>query len=766
MAKMSDDELVALCETEMTNCVGYAEDSGEVATQRAQALDYYHGNMDAYIDHEEGRSAYVSRDVMDTVELALPSIMKIFLDAENAVEFRPNGPNDVQAAQQETQAVRHVFYEQNEGFLLLYTFLKDALLSKIGIIKTWFEEGEIERGEYEGLTDPELSNLLDDPEFNIEVIHHTPYRAPLPDGSTQQLHDIAIAKQTVPGQIKCVNIPPEEFGVTSTCRSPRVNEATFVFQRVRKTRSELIEAGFDRKKVEKLSFDQDGNVPFNEEQLARYDLTETQMANVSSHVSMQTIWVTECYPLVDLNDDGIAERWKITLAGRNPGATLLDKEEVDSVTFATGTPIINTHRADGKSLADAVLDLQELYTTLIRGILDNTYLANNPRLGINELVNVDDALISRSGGVIRVEGTQPPAHSMSPVVHPPIPPSTFGLLEMLDEVKKMRTGVGDDVMGLDADALANVNTGVMIQAYEMARMRIELMARILAECGVKDVFLNIHELICKNPTVRLQFPVKGEWVNVDPKEWKTRKNIKIGVGTGHHNRQRRLMSIKDIQQTQQAMGPELVRPNNIYETAVETARAHGLEPERFFTDPVKHPMPKGPPPPEVIKAQADMERVQIEKQKLGMEQQRMQFDIRKAEMDLMRMQMDSQLKRELAEAKLQEAQMKIAMEGMKGKIALHKQMVDEQSQLINAQTTRESTQSQAAIAIDKQKWQQTLDAWEQKLDQYKAELSAATQLKTTLIQAQAKQDEEIRRLQEQLQQMRTNVERSSDKPST
>jgi hypothetical protein len=59
------------------------------------------------------------------------------------VRFEPVGPED-EAARQETDYVNHVFMQQNPGFMILYSFIKDALLSKVGIVKVWWEEREEE----------------------------------------------------------------------------------------------------------------------------------------------------------------------------------------------------------------------------------------------------------------------------------------------------------------------------------------------------------------------------------------------------------------------------------------------------------------------------------------------------------------------------------------------------------------------------------------------------------------------------------------------
>src|SRR5262249_6204609 len=124
-----------------------AVQASKLSQERADALDYYLGDMEKDVPTIEGRSRAVSTDVADTIEGLMPSLMEIFAASEEVVRFEPVGPEDVAAAEQETQYVNHVFMQQNPGFLILYSFIKDALLSKVGIVKVWWEEEEREERE-------------------------------------------------------------------------------------------------------------------------------------------------------------------------------------------------------------------------------------------------------------------------------------------------------------------------------------------------------------------------------------------------------------------------------------------------------------------------------------------------------------------------------------------------------------------------------------------------------------------------------------------
>jgi len=412
--------------------------------------------------------------------------------------------------------------------------------------------------------------------------------------------------------------------------------------RVQKSKSDLIEAGYDRELVESLPTSDDVDTP---EKIARDRLDDEGLATVYTH---DTYWITECYLYLDRNDDGIDELLKVTYAGDPDGggsATLLDVEEVDRIPFATATPVILTHKFYGLSIADLTMDIQHIKSTLLRQVLDNTYLANNSRTVVNdEFVNMDDLLTSRPGGVIRVRGDQQAGAYVSPLPHSPLPQETFPLMEYMDNQIKQRTGVGDEVAGLDKNALSNVNTGVAALAYDAARMKIELIARIMAEVGFLPLFKDIHEILSKNQDKQMVLKLRNQWIPVNPGEWRERENITVKVGMGNQSRERRIMGMMQIIDLQQkyagagAMG-SLVLPEQMWQANKELVQAMGLQPELFFMDPKMAPPPPPPQPDPaamaaqvqaealMLDAQSKMARAQVDAQKVASEERRMQVEM-------------------------------------------------------------------------------------------------------------------------------------------
>ena len=180
MPRMSLADLRALLDSENQDALAGMK-ADKLAADRAKALDYYVGDMSSDMPAEEGRSRAVSSDVADTIEGLMPQLMEIFCGGDEVVEFNPVGPEDEQAAQQETDYINHVFMQMNPGFMVLYSFVKDALLSKVGVVKVWWETKTItERETYQGIDDASYGILLGDPD--IEIVEHTEYPAPMMPG--------------------------------------------------------------------------------------------------------------------------------------------------------------------------------------------------------------------------------------------------------------------------------------------------------------------------------------------------------------------------------------------------------------------------------------------------------------------------------------------------------------------------------------------------------------------------------------------------------
>ena len=146
------------------------------------------------------------------------------------------------------------------------------------------------------------------------------------------------------------------------------------------------------------------------------------------------------------------------------------------------------------------------------------------------------------------------------------------MLEYLDTVREQRTGITRYSQGMDADSLNKTATGVNT-ILSQAQMRVELIARIFAETGVKDMFLKMFELVVKHQDKERIIKIRNNFVPFRPMEWRNRCNISISVGLGTGSRDQQLSILNNILQTQlkglelqgSSAGP-MVNLRNIYNT--------------------------------------------------------------------------------------------------------------------------------------------------------------------------------------------------------
>jgi hypothetical protein len=670
MAKMSDTVLKALLQAERNASLGGSLTS-DLTTDRAKAMDYYNGDLKVDMPSAEGRSSAISSDVADTIEGLMPSLMEIFTAGEEVVRFDPVGPEDEEAAKQETDYVNHVFTQKNPGFMVLYSFIKDALLSKNGIVKIYWDESEKEERETYIDQDEETFTMLAS-QPDVEISEHTPNTQE--DGTIT--HDVTLIKRAGYKCAKVVAVPPEEFGISRNART--IKDTTYCFHQVKKTQADLIAQGFDETQI--MSLPSAGQMEKEEEQ-ARDTVNEDDQGGDTVNKAARLIDTIEHYVLMDYEDNGKPGLYRVTTGGtqlevlkRNGKA---DVVPVDEIPFASMTPIIITHRFFGRSVADLVMDIMRVKTAIVRQYLDNIYLLNNQRIEVSESHmherTVDDLLVNRPGAIVR---TKQPG-GLTPIVNQPIGNTVLPALEYFDATREWRTGVTRQGQGIDANALQNQSATAVNQAFTAAQARMKLIARIFAETGVRDMFLLLHGCIRKNDKAVNTVRLRNKWVTVDPRQWKTRNDMTIDVGLGTGGKQEQaqaMMGLLNIQKEMLMGKLPTVTPKNIYNTAAKFVEKIGFKSaEPYFTDPDSEEGQKiaqavaQQPDPEVMKLQmeaqlaekADERKAQIEtvqaQADMATNQQKLQMEAQMAEREF-------QLKKELAIMEAQLDQMKFERE--------------------------------------------------------------------------------------------------------
>lgn len=702
---MDNNELLELLQRKEQSASHYIH--GTLGADRDAAMRAYH--RQPYGNEEEGWSSVITSDVQDTVEWILPALLKVFTSTDKAVSFEPTTPQDVKGAEQATDACNYVFYKQNNGFLILYTSIKDALLVR-NCATMWRKETKevVSSIPFKNATAEMLAMILQE---NDEITEQQ--EAPIIDPQTGQ-PAIDGAGQPIMGfngRIKRVEektiVKVEAFNpayllVDREWTSPLLADCPYTARLMKVTLSDLVQMGFKNVTAEELRASDIGVQDI-------YDIankgTDDLEESIPEDESLAEGYLRIEYVLADIDGDGIAELNCIYRLQEK----ILKQEVVSHVPFATFSPVLNTHQWDGMSMDDLVGDLQKLHTEMLRQTLNSFYLANNPRNTIltdsngSPYVNIDDFLNMRPGAAVR--------QTREGAIQPLLTPTNIGnALPMLDYVQKMReerTGVSKTSQGLNPDSLNNTATGRQLDMTS-AMQRIELIARIIAEVYLKPTFLGILKMLTDGGMEKLAFKLRDEFVEYDPNEWRDQYDMTVNVGIGTGDSAQKIQALQMIAQNQINLLPMgLATPQNIYHTQSKLVEAAGFKDvQNFIQDPQGKPPP--PPPPNPM--------IQVEQIKQQGIAQKAQFD---AQNEAKKMQL---------EAQVQDAQHQREMQ--------RDMEVERNKQEMQARDSQFQAQLEAQKEAQRLQIEEASKQADRELEKYKADLQAGVQIQIAMMSKQ------------------------------
>lgn len=602
---------------------------------QAKALDYYYGRP--YGNEEEGWSTVVTREVKEIIDWMMPSICRVFTSGEAVVEFNPVGPEDEELAMQETDYVNHVATKENDWFNFVWSWTKSALLQNNSYAKVWVEDCKYVTSEsYRGLLDSEFAEIVS--RENIDVISHEEkvelVPVPTPMGVIQQpisLHDIKVRVTGKERKFRFDVIPQEELKVSKNARSISLRDVSFVEHSSFKTKSELLSDGFESELIDGLG---SGDLYASRTgvlEVAREQYEANPIHAIEGSGSEEVMLVHESYVRMDVDGDGYSELRKII----SVGDTILENEECDFIPIIALCPNPMPYKHVGSSSVDSIMDLQLISSTLVRMMLNNLYLTNNPEKEVvTANVNMDDILTSAPGNVHQVTEIG----SIREITTPFTAGASFPMLELIDRMKFTRTGVSPSTK-LDPDVLKQTTKGAYLAGIEQSNQLLETVVRVFAETGFKELFRMLHELIIKNQDKQKVIKLRNKWVTINPSEWKTRTDLTVSVGIGTGNKDQALSQLILLADKQVALkGLGIVTNQNIYNTYKKIIDLSGLKDvSQYFTDPktVAPAPPPVDPSIELIKGQIENERQlnQIKLREQDMKNQREMEKLRKEQAD-------------------------------------------------------------------------------------------------------------------------------------
>lgn len=682
---MIDSELLALVGNERQASVGFDHDS-ELLTARETALNYYKGYMPD-LPALPNRSRVVSTDVADTIDTLHPDVVEILAGGEDVVSFTPIGAEDEDAARQETDSVKHVFFNENPGWQTIYDMTKDAMQSKIGVAKAWVEECPEETESFEGKT-PEAIQLASK---TAEVVDIKP--AADQDPENPQLFDFTVRRQAY-RRVRIASWPPEDFTVASDTVGLHDEAFTYCAGRSRPRAQDLVAQGFDAKKVAELSFygrDTDDGVAQARDTAGEHDYDAGAAQDV-----LRRVEIVE--HIIKINEGKKTRLWSV-ITGENE-TVLLQKTEVRRNPFNAITPYPVTHRFYGESVADRLIEPQRAKTALRRMMFDSGYYAMNARNEVDESGanenTIPDLLRNEPGVPVRVKR----AGTVNPIQAGVLTFDVLAAMEYEETRVEQRTGVVRAAQGLTPDTLHETAKGALA-LLTAAQKRTKLMARTWAETGIKDLYLTVHGLLRENSDRPLQIRLGKDWLTVDPTTWGNRSDMTIEIGLGASGREADLMMLQAEGEAMEkivalqagAQGP-IVTMEHVFNQYERTLTKLGNKtPEKFGQNPKDAP----PQPPKPDPAMAEIEG------KLKLQEQEMQGKGQLQAMELQGKGMLEQAKlRQAEEAAIRDHELKVAQ--MQAEIQLKRDIAAEElalkRELLSAelQMKRELNAQQAQIA--------------------------------------------------------------------
>ncbi|MDW9699259.1 phage portal protein [Sinorhizobium meliloti] len=659
MAAMDTAQIAAQVSQLVKDCENYRD---ELSVDRIKAMEYYDGVMkDTPAD--ANRSKVVSRDVRSAIKKVLPSVIRTILGNDKVVEYQPVNEGDEAAAEQATDYVNFVVFPESDGYDAVQDAAHDALKLRNGIIRWWYDKKrKVQVSKHTGLEEQALVQLVADDD--VEVLEQEQYEEQIDTPQGPQpvtLYNVKIRRVSEYGCTKLAAVPLEEFLIHPDAIS--IDDSPITGMKTRLRRSDLVEMGYDREKVD--SFPASGSdIEEEEEEFTRR--RDAFDENDSIVKALQEVDYYELYVKIDADDDGIAELRRMVFAGGLAEVNLLEDEEWDEVPFADLITERRPHQREGNSVTDDMAEIQRVKTVLMRQTLDNLYWQNNQQPIVQEgtIANPEAVLNPKFGQPIRVNQGIDVRGAVGYNTVPFVAEQSFGMLSYLDQEATDRTGISDASSGMAPDALQNMTAKAssMIEAAGIGQT--ELMVRTFAQ-GLKRVFQGLLRLVIKHQDKPRTVRLRNQWVTFDPRQWNADMDCTVNTGLGAGTRERDMMMMQVVGAQQEkllaAYGPvnnPYVSAENIWNSVSRGVEAAGLRtPDLYFTKPTPEQIDQlqkaqaSKPDPEMekvkIKAQADQQKAQLDAQ---LQREKMQQE---AQLETQRIQQEMALKRYQIEQEIQ-----------------------------------------------------------------------------------------------------------------
>ena len=551
--KVDDEQLLNLIEAGVQNSVGDWLNSSDLTRERLRSTYEFAGVPELHLA-PQGVSTIVDTSTTEVIEAYTAVLSDLFLSNQKIAKFVPydDSPGSFKAAHDASMLTNYCIFKQNNGWELLQTWMKSALLWKNAILRwDYVEDYDYQIEEYEEIGQTALDALLADD--NVELIGELEFENSFsgeigdqmqPEGAVELVYkNVRIRKKTDKSRVKIENIPPESFRISRDAKS--ITDAAFVGVQVEMTRSEIRkmwpEVADMVEDWDVLTDDESwlGNARYSEDIAARKFVTGQEYWTGSSGVGDQLfpleanreVIVTECWINVDRDGDGIAELKHFIISGQ----TILMEEDVDMIPLAVICPIDIPYEFYGLSMADFTRSSTLASTAVLRGFVENTYLTNYaPKLADPNVVDFSALQNMKPKQIIPTNGN--PAAAVQPLPAETISTGTVPLLEHLQLIKEQATGMSKAAQGLNDTLYVSGNSEQKLQAVQSAsQKRIQHIARRFAETGFKRMINGVYHLMRTCMKTKVSMYQGGVFTTVDPSTLPMKMDVEIMLDIGENS---------------------------------------------------------------------------------------------------------------------------------------------------------------------------------------------------------------------------------------
>jgi len=549
--KVSDDSLINLIETGIQNSTGEWLNSSDMTRERQRSTYEFAGIA---ADHlaPQGVSSIVDTSTTETVEAYTAILSDLFLNNGKLARFTPydNSPGSFKSARDASMITNYAIFKQNNGWELIQTWIKSALLWKNGIIRWDYVEGyDYEFEEYEKISQGQLDILL--AEEGVEIIGNLNYENELGELNMETGQqdaelvyvDVRIRRKNDNSRVKIENIPPESFRISRDAKS--IDDASFVGIQTTLTRSEIrkmwpdVADNIGEDEWDELGDDTtwDGNGSYAEDISARKLVTgqsylQGRMTDdITALEANREVTITECWINVDRDGDGVAELKHFIIAGD----TVLYEQDIDMIPVACLSPIDIPYEFYGLSIADFTRSSTLASTAILRGFVENTYLTNySPKLADPNVVDFSALQNMKPKQIIPTNGN--PNGAVSSLPPEAISSGTVPLLSHLQTIKEQATGMSKAAQGLNDSLYVSGNSESKVAAVQSAsQKRIQHIARRFAETGMKRLCTGVYKTMRKCLKTHSKFSYQGVFAEIDIMSLPSRMDVEVFLDIGENS---------------------------------------------------------------------------------------------------------------------------------------------------------------------------------------------------------------------------------------